>query len=88
MIRKEGRLETSMIVGALLLATAPSGAIAVDEVGQPHPVTSPRTTETPATHEARSQVEARRSITDPQKYLAYARSLAGYPAARSYSNKQ
>jgi hypothetical protein len=36
---------------------------------------------------ARSQVETGRSITDPQEYLAYVKSLASYQDGRDYGDK-
>jgi hypothetical protein len=43
--------------------------------------------ETPGTSEARKQVEVARSITDPDEYLAYVKSLADYDHARDYGGK-
>ena len=80
-------LKKSILVWGLLLAAAPSGAIAVGEVGQSHAVWSQQATETPGTPQARSQVETGRLITQPQEYLAYVKSLADYQDARDYGDK-
>ena len=51
-------------------------------------VASPRTSETPGTAAARKQVEIGRSITDPDEYLAFVKSLADYDHARDYGDKR
>jgi hypothetical protein len=48
---------------------------------------SPPISETPGTTEARKQVEIARSITDPDEYLAFVKSLADYDHARGYGDK-
>jgi hypothetical protein len=48
---------------------------------------SPPIAETPGTTEARKQVEIARSITDPDEYLAFVKSLADYDHARGYGDK-
>jgi hypothetical protein len=70
---------------AVIALVAPSPAVAVNELGPS--ITSPRTTETPGTAEARKQVEIGRSITDPDEYLAFVKSLADYEHARGYGDK-
>jgi hypothetical protein len=49
---------------------------------------SPRPTETPGTAEARMQVEIARSITDPDAYLFYVKSLADNAHARECGDKR
>jgi hypothetical protein len=44
--------------------------------------------ETPGTAEARKQVEIGRSITDPDEYRAFVKSLADYDHARGYGDKR
>jgi hypothetical protein len=70
---------------AVIALAAPSSAVAVDQVASN--VTSPRTTETPGTAAAQQQVEVGRSITDPDEYLAFVKSLADYEHARAYGDK-
>jgi hypothetical protein len=70
---------------AVIALAAPSSAVAVDEVASD--VTSPRATETPGTPAAQQQVEVGRSITDPDEYLAFVKSLADYEHARAYGDK-
>ena len=72
----------SLVVLAL---AAPSSALAVDQLGAD--VASPRATETPGTAAARNQVEIGRTITDPDEYLAFVKSLADYEHARAYGDK-
>ena len=80
-------LQKSILVCGLLFAAAPSGVMAVGEVGQSHAVWSPRAMETPGTPEARGQVETGRSITGPQEYVTYVKSLASYQDGRDYGDK-
>jgi hypothetical protein len=80
-------LQKSILVCGLLFAAAPSGVMAVGEVGQSRAVWSSRATETPGTAKARSQVETGRLITGPQEYLAYVKSLGSYQDARNYGAK-
>ncbi len=70
---------------AVIALAAPSSAVAVDQLR--YEVMSPRATETPGTAEARKQVEIGRSITDPDEYLAFVKSLADYDHARGYGDK-
>jgi hypothetical protein len=49
---------------------------------------SPQASETPGTVAAQKQVEIGRSITDPDEYLAFVKSLADYGHAREYGNKR
>jgi hypothetical protein len=49
---------------------------------------SPMATETPGTAEARKQFEIARSITDPDAYLAYVKSLADNAHARECGDKR
>ena len=70
---------------AVVALAAPSSAVAVDPPS--FTVASPRVTETPTTAEARKQVEIGRSITDPDEYLAFVKSLADYEHARDYGDK-
>jgi hypothetical protein len=51
-------------------------------------VASPQAPETPGTAAARKQVEIGRSITDPDEYLAFVKSLADYDHARDYGDKR
>jgi hypothetical protein len=85
---REGRAIRRIVLAglAVLALAAPSSAVAVDKLGPG--VTSPRTTETPGTAEARKQVEIGRSITDPDEYLAFVKSLADYDHARHYGDKR
>jgi hypothetical protein len=80
-------LQKSILVCGLLFAAAPSGVMAVGEVGQSRAAWSPRATEEPGTREARSQVETGRSIADPEAYLTYVKSLGNYQDARDYGDK-
>src|SRR5919109_5229109 len=48
----------------------------------------PRASETPGTTAAQKQVEIGRSITDPDQYLAFVKSLADYDHARDYGEKR
>jgi hypothetical protein len=73
-----------VIAGVAVMALA-APASAVHQGG--HDVTSPRTSETPGTVAAQMQVETGRSITDPDKYLAYVKSLGDYEHARAYGGK-
>jgi hypothetical protein len=79
-----------VLAGLAVMALAtPASALpdqAVDELRSQ--VTSPRATETPGTAEARKQVEIGRSITDPDQYLAFVKSLADYDHARGYGDKR
>jgi hypothetical protein len=77
------RIGLASLVVMVLAASAP--AVALDQ-RQPA-VASPRATETPGTAEARKQVEIGRSITDPDEYLAFVKSLADYDHARAYGDK-
>jgi hypothetical protein len=43
--------------------------------------------ETPGTAAAQKQVEVARSITDPDEYLAFVKSLSDYDHARDYGDK-
>jgi hypothetical protein len=61
---------------AVMVLAAPAPAVALDQL-QPA-VASPRATETPGTAEARKQVEIGRSITDPDEYLAFVKSLGDF----------
>jgi|Tabmets5t2r1_1033131.scaffolds.fasta_scaffold11693_3 hypothetical protein len=74
---------------AVIALAMPASALPVDAVDQTGSyVMSPRATETPGTAEARKQVEIARSITDPDEYLAFVKSLADYDHARGYGDKR
>jgi hypothetical protein len=71
---------------AVLALAAPSSAVAVNRLGSD--VTSPRTTEMPATAVAQKQVEIGQSITDADEYVAFVKSLADYDHARDFGDKR
>ncbi len=75
-----------IIVAGLAVLALAAPASAVDRLG--YAVASPRATETPGTAVAQMQVEAGRSITDPDQYLAFVKSLADYDHARDYGDKR
>jgi hypothetical protein len=51
-------------------------------------VALPQASETPGTATAQKQFEIARSITDPDEYLAFVKSLADYDHARDYGDKR
>ena len=77
------RIALASLAVTVLAVSAP--AAAVDQL-QPA-VASPRATETPGTAEAREQVEIGQSITNPDEYLAFVKSLTDYDHARAYGDK-
>lgn len=85
--RQERTLKRIVLAGLAVMALAvPASAVAVDQLGSY--AASPRATETPGTAEARRQVEIGRSITDPDEYLAFVKSLADFDHARDYGDKR
>jgi hypothetical protein len=48
----------------------------------------PMASETPGTAAAQKQVEIGRSITDPDEYLAFVKSLADYDHPRDHGDKR
>ena len=70
---------------AVIALAAPAPAHAVDQRGSD--VASPQLTEQPGTTAARKQVEIGQSITNPDDYLTFVKSLADYDHARAYGDK-